>query len=789
MKHKPQQQFITRFISVFVTVLALCAMATTLSASDSADLATFTQKDKAFYLDATDASFIRPGLTLEILDVSIPADRMPEVWFTITDPAGLPLDRDGILTPGPVSTSFVLSFIPQGDTAYKAYTTRVATSPITGDSAEQGSSDPEGEYTMMATGEYIYKFSTVLPDDYDVDATHTLGIYARRDLREFGLDRYVDNVLEHFVPSGASEPAPRDIVSTETCNGRCHDPLALHGGSRQEVGLCILCHNPTQGIDPDTGNSVFFPHMIHKIHAGAELTNGYTIIGFRQSVHDYSEVEFPGVLNDCEGCHTGGTPTADFPMVANPPNAQACKRKGKGSTTLSWDYDGRVEIRKDSPDGKVLARGNGPGEYATRNWVRDGTVFYLIDRDTGEPIQDLTVNTTILGCVGEAPGSPRGEAAVNHTAWLTHPTRAACGACHDDVNFETGEGHSELEFQQGDDSLCPVCHIPDSGEEYDRSIRGAHTVDYKSKQLGGVLVQIDKVTQTGPGQYPRVVFWLSDKNGKLNPDKLGRLRFSIAGMNDDYDYYLQEDALGALTKAGTRKWAYQFENPMPMDAEGSFSLGVEGRIDSVVINPGAKDEFTLRDTMQNFTVPIAVTDEVAQPRRKIVDDAKCESCHQNLSLHGGNRHDPQYCVTCHQPEASDLAVRSDDNLPAQSIHFKYLIHKIHRGADLENGFTVLGFRGSVHDFSHVEFPGDLRNCENCHVEDSQQLPLPAGLLATPTPYDFIDPMEPATAACLSCHDSFNAAAHASANTGPLGETCATCHGADRAFSVDQVHAR
>ena len=218
----------------------------------------YTAADKELYLTESELAFIRPGLVLEILDVVIPSDLQTEVTFKITDPAGLPLDRAGIFTPGPVSTSFILSFIPEAGEAYVAYTTRVQTSPITGDSAVQASTDSGGTYTDLGllTGTYMYKFGTVLPADYDTNATHTMGMYARRNLLEFDLDRYVANELDHFIPSGAGTPEPRDIVTTATCNGRCHDPLAIHGGSRQEVGLCILCHNETQSIDPDTGDSV-----------------------------------------------------------------------------------------------------------------------------------------------------------------------------------------------------------------------------------------------------------------------------------------------------------------------------------------------------------------------------------------------------------------------------------------------------------------------------------------------------------------------------------------------------
>ena len=44
------------------------------------------------------------------------------------------------------------------------------------------------------------------------------------------------------------------------------------------------------------------------------------------------------------------------------------------------------------------------------------------------------------------------------------------------------------------------------------------------------------------------------------------------------------------------------------------------------------------------------------------------------------------------------------------------------------------------------------------------------------------------AACLGCHDSQAAAAHAFVNTAPFGEACAACHGPNADFSVDKVHA-
>jgi OmcA/MtrC family decaheme c-type cytochrome len=327
------------------------------------------------------------------------------------------------------------------------------------------------------------------------------------------------------------------------------------------------------------------------------------------------------------------------------------------------------------------------------------------------------------------------------------------------------------------DEFCGICHQP-TGREYGSSIPGAHQVDYKSTQLLGVLVDIIDVSNTGPGQRPIVTFALSNKWGPLPPSFLERMRFTLSGPNDDFTFYVREESINDLVADGPN-WKYQFEAALPNDAVGSYSLGFEGRINPWTINPGTDDEFTMRDPAQNYTVPFAVTADLAAPRRVVVDDAKCENCHANVSFHGTNRHNAtEYCQTCHMPSATDRQ-------GSQSIDFRYMVHKIHRGEDLENGYIV----GGTDDFSDVVFPGDLRNCDSCHVDDSYALPLPANLEFVVTPADPITLMGPTTAACLSCHDSSSAAVHASTNSNDLGEACASCHGTGKTYDVEKVHAR
>jgi len=736
-------------------VLMFCASAIVMAKSESASNGSYTAKDKEYYKTEAELAFILPGLVFTLVDFDIPADLQPVVEFTLQNENGMPLDLYGVYTLGPIDVRFMLDYIPVGEEQKINY-------------SGPGGRDRGGVYTTIDIGHYTYKFATVLPADYEMDATHTLASVATRDLRDFDLDRYYDNDVYNFVPSAASAPMPRDIVTTATCN-RCHDPLGEHGGRYQEVQVCQQCHNPS--LDED-GVSYSFDVLIHRVHSGNQ---------------EGVEMNYPAILNDCQVCHTGGIPTADYPLVASPNPAPVCEGSASATTTLSWMADGRVDIHLNSADGPMFSSNSSDGSKQTGRWVKDGMKFFLVDTASGDVLDEVTVDTTVFGCANNPPGTFRGEAGVLHTNWTNHPSRAVCGACHVDVDFATGEGHSEDNIVQEDDTKCGMCHKPDTGVEYDKSVVGAHTVDYKSNQLPGVLVDIISVEDTAPGEKPIVTFSLRDKFGNINPNTLNRLLFTITGPNEDFDFYVQESVVGNLLQSGTN-WKYAFSAALPADAEGSYSLGVEGRA-SATINPGEDNEFTMNDQSQNFIYPFAVTDESAMPRRMVVDDAKCENCHSNLSLHGGNRHDASgYCSSCHRWDATDEEVRLSGE--PEGIHFNYMVHKIHRGAELDRGYVVYGYRNSVNDFSDIEFPGDLRNCESCHVDDSYKLPVPDYALDTVAPADYWSPLQPAAAACMSCHDDLDTAAHVDANISALlGESCTTCHGDGAAFSVEEVHAR
>src|SRR5262249_48795349 len=126
--------------------------------------------------------------------------------------------------------------------------------------------------------------------------------------------------------------------------------------------------------------------------------------------------------------------------------------------------------------------------------------------------------------------------------FLTKPSRAACGACHDDVNFASGANHAG--GIQNDDAQCANCHVPQGEMPFDASIMGAHVVSTDTKQtyplnpdtlIPGIDLVITSVTNTSAGNKPTVKFTLKDDSGNnLAPSKVNRIAFTMTGPTTDY---------------------------------------------------------------------------------------------------------------------------------------------------------------------------------------------------------------------------------------------------------------
>ncbi|MCL4793458.1 MAG: OmcA/MtrC family decaheme c-type cytochrome [Bryobacteraceae bacterium] len=376
-------------------------------------------------------------------------------------------------------------------------------------------------------------------------------------------------------------------------------------------------------------------------------------------------------------------------------------------------------------------------------------------------------------------------------AWLTNPTRRACGSCHDNVNFATGENH--LNLPQISDNQCKNCHIPEGELEFDASIKGAHTIPQESKMLPGINARIVNVSSHKAGEKPVVRFQITDNSGALIPmAQLNRVAFVMSGPTTDYVSptsrgYVAEVATAANVTLSSSDYVYTMTNAIPADAKGTFSIGIETRRVNTVLE-GTQKQMSVQYGAKNQVVHFAVDDSAVVPRRTIVTTEKCNDCHANFTIHGQNRNQVEQCVLCHNPVETDAARRSAALMPAEGISMSIMTHRIHAGNIQPRDYTLYGFGNTPHNYNKVGFSAPLSACTMCHVNGSENVPV-AGVADLRDPRGYMDPVKPATGACIGCHVSKDAAAHALANTSAIGESCGVCHGVGKSAAVGKVHAR
>lgn len=420
------------------------------------------------------------------------------------------------------------------------------------------------------------------------------------------------------------------------------------------------------------------------------------------------------------------------------------------------------------------------------------------------------------------PGDPRRcevchsqtTKAAQATAFMTKPTAAACGACHDDVNFATGKNHAG--GPQFNDNECATCHIPQGQYDFDASILGAHVAPTASSLLSGLAVNITSVTNGTAGNKPTVAFTVINSAGASVPlSALSSISFTMAGPTTDYGTtnfgaavttpgYVTESATKA-TCDGSGNCAYNFATPVPAGATGTFAIGVEARRSETVL-AGTTVAQTIQYGAPNKVSYFSVDGSPVASRRAVVQLSNCNGCHANLQVHGALRNNTEYCVMCHNPSNTDASTRASATVasyktqPAQGINFNLMVHRIHNGVNqpANRPYVVVGYGGSINNFSKILFPAlgptgsatDLANCSLCHINSSEQNDLAlTGLNPVTDPQGPLNPVQPFTSACTGCHMDIATASHALSNTTALGEACSVCHGTGGAYAVDQVHAQ
>jgi OmcA/MtrC family decaheme c-type cytochrome len=169
------------------------------------------------------------------------------------------------------------------------------------------------------------------------------------------------DVIYDFIPATGKEATTADASRTIVANAKCEEchrklggipgatadaaPAGFHGGSRNNVAYCTVCHTDqrkygraeaksttngavrtfTEATYVVNGRTIGnLPNFIHKIHAGGLLAN---------KKYDYAgvlpeHVTYPQDLRNCQKCHDGSaTSTAKTPQGNNwkeAPSTLAC---------------------------------------------------------------------------------------------------------------------------------------------------------------------------------------------------------------------------------------------------------------------------------------------------------------------------------------------------------------------------------------------------------------------------------------------------------------------------------
>ena len=638
----------------------------------------------------------------------------------------------------------------------------------------------------LGNGQYRYTFGTDITDSsatvgnisYDPSLTHRVAIQVS------GFSP--NNPIYDFRPDGEPVTLEREIVKTETCNA-CHNQLAIHGGGRTESQYCVTCHNPGS-TDPDTGNSVDYTEMVHKIHRGEDLPSvidgtPYQIIGYGGSVHDYSTVVFPQDIRNCTTCHDGSDP--DTPQGDNWNTQPSIKACGSCHDDIDFSKDGTVD-----PDGH-------PGGSVTDN--SECLTCHASGRIAGsvEESHELAVNTLVTQFqfnIIEVCGDPVATTEPDCTGTPVTPT----------VTFSVTD-------PSNGDAAYDVVNDSEFGSGASLNILTAwDSEDYSN--------------DGGSGSRP----------SRANSFSLSSIQACVtAGVvcsaNADGSFTVQVDALPAGVTSGSGGIAIEGH------PRGESDPGVSGFDTSVPVS-GEVAYFGINgDPMVERRVAVDILE-------------KCDKCHGILSLHGNNRaENNQLCVMCHNPRGTDIQRRDLtvsgvpdisplDSKREETIDMKVMIHAIHAGQQddpntseveghgvREQGIVVYGYGNNSHDYSHVRYPGILSDCTACHnsgtyeLEGKWESPMQNGILATTVESspdhsvldkpsfdaqmaDQTDDLftSPTAAVCSACHDSDVARAHmeflggakfevdlATVNTS--FETCSVCHGPDKISDLNEAH--
>ncbi len=411
---------------------------------------------------------------------------------------------------------------------------------------------------QQTDGSYTYTYATPIPATYLaplndtasfgavdgeltgtalLDGTYSIALYMSWNYTLDGATKRDsdDTVFDFLIGNGGAIDS-RQVVGQDNCN-RCHTDLQAHGGRRKVVTLCLMCH--TAGAeDKNTGGTltpgltIEFKSMIHKIHTGEHLPSVLGVATNPDGSRNYAATPAPFAVNG----------TDDFSHIAFPawPNGLVAMPRDQGYTALA----------------------------------------------AGAKLQEDKIRTGPSNCI-VCHGDPDGAGPVNAPAqgdlYKAQPSRAACGACHDDVIWgQNYTSNGQTMGAQANNSNCILCHA-DSGDPL--AVADAHTHPLLNPTFNpGLDINVSSLVEAGtnnadgtidPGEKVSVTFTMTNDAGvDTLPSAVANLSVIVSGPTDNYNLVLSS-TLPTAKLTGAQPYTTLLPMPIVLERVGVSTAALE----------------------------------------------------------------------------------------------------------------------------------------------------------------------------------------------------------------------
>jgi OmcA/MtrC family decaheme c-type cytochrome len=562
------------------------------------------------------------------------------------------------------------------------------------------------------------------------------------------------NVVYDFRPDGGAISNTRDIVKIDSCTD-CHKGKALaHSSSRKDPKYCVTCHTDqirysfSQEASVD-GAGVLngttrqttavvngralgnFPNLIHKMHMGAELIKqGYYFNAHAEG--KFNEVKFPQDQRNCTKCHDGAAAdvnkrTTEGDNWKNVPSRLAC-----GACHDGIDFATGTGT-------SLVTRVPGAWTHGVGGVQTDDTQCSTCHTPAKIAEYHVPVTPPNLGSALHVAG---GSANTN-AAWVASNTNnlpaGAIRVTYDikSVSREATTLRPQMVFRMLQNGVAVPFNTYSAGvtEEIWNNFMGAPSVYFVfSVPQDGIQAPAD--FNASASSYLRSL-WngtaINSSAGTLTgPDASGYYTATLTGVTIPDNAVMLTGGLG---------YSYNLVSTLPLTQINLAAYPVTASPLATCTAPNTPYAGCLTVGMPNQTGGLIVVSPDAQrvastgaaaggtggtysARRAIVEDARCNKCHQELGVftagtfHGAQRNDGTTCSWCHTPNRTSSAWGAD------STNF---IHGIHAGWDSTGKGVSSGGKNkrvvkfnwhavsATEGFWDIGYPGVLKNCESCHL--------------------------------------------------------------------------